>query len=556
VAQPTPYSPSLSFSTYASQHASAPFAAAALDTELANIARTTGALCTNIALIQRDDGALKNRSVHPNALDAATLNLVGDWLPRGDWATATLYAVRDFVNNGTASYVCAVAHLSGTFATDLANEKWVLVASSGGALAMGDPVADATPGSVLFIDANGDLGEDETFTFDAATKELQAQQVRIYDGAGNAYTAKAVGGSFVLLDPNGDQILNFLLNDGFGGGDLRVKPGGAYGYFGINGASPGNENASYAINTSAVAGSSAGLFANHQSVSGGFCFLDLKRYTTAGTFEAGWREAIVQSDSDSLQFYTTTIAGLTLQFRMSREGSFGMRAITPAPVVFAGITQFYVDSADSHFKSITPGGTIFDFHAGAGTAVWGAITGALGDQTDLDAALSAVAVSATWGDINGTLADQTDLNTALGLKAPLASPTFTGTVTFGTAHGQILARSVDNDAIAIYGGNEAGANLYLEGPSAANTGIFALTANDGLGGTKQLLGKPNGDLQWGNDFTVNGSGHVVCNKVRVVTSETPTGSGTGAAGQITWDADYIYVCTATNTWKRAALTAF
>jgi len=33
--------------------------------------------------------------------------------------------------------------------------------------------------------------------------------------------------------------------------------------------------------------------------------------------------------------------------------------------------------------------------------------------------------SATWGSITGTLSSQTDLNTALGLKAPLASPTFT-----------------------------------------------------------------------------------------------------------------------------------
>ena len=37
--------------------------------------------------------------------------------------------------------------------------------------------------------------------------------------------------------------------------------------------------------------------------------------------------------------------------------------------------------------------------------------------------------SASWGFITGTLSSQTDLNTALGLKAPLASPTFTGTVT-------------------------------------------------------------------------------------------------------------------------------
>src|SRR5689334_547807 len=38
--------------------------------------------------------------------------------------------------------------------------------------------------------------------------------------------------------------------------------------------------------------------------------------------------------------------------------------------------------------------------------------------------------SATWGSITGTLSNQTDLLAALNLKAPLASPTFTGAVTF------------------------------------------------------------------------------------------------------------------------------
>jgi hypothetical protein len=42
--------------------------------------------------------------------------------------------------------------------------------------------------------------------------------------------------------------------------------------------------------------------------------------------------------------------------------------------------------------------------------------------------------------------------------------------------------------------------------------------------------------------------------IRVRTSSSPTSSGTGIAGEIAWDANYIYVCTATNTWKRAALT--
>jgi len=42
----------------------------------------------------------------------------------------------------------------------------------------------------------------------------------------------------------------------------------------------------------------------------------------------------------------------------------------------------------------------------------------------------------------------------------------------------------------------------------------------------------------------------------IKTAKTPTGSGTGTAGMIAWDTSYIYVCTATNTWKRAALSSF
>jgi len=37
---------------------------------------------------------------------------------------------------------------------------------------------------------------------------------------------------------------------------------------------------------------------------------------------------------------------------------------------------------------------------------------------------------------------------------------------------------------------------------------------------------------------------------------TKANNATGTAGQITWDASYIYVCTATNTWKRATLNTY
>jgi uncharacterized membrane protein len=45
--------------------------------------------------------------------------------------------------------------------------------------------------------------------------------------------------------------------------------------------------------------------------------------------------------------------------------------------------------------------------------------------------------------------------------------------------------------------------------------------------------------------------------IRIRTAQTPaSASATGTVGQIAWDASYIYVCTATNTWKRTALATW
>ena len=63
-----------------------------------------------------------------------------------------------------------------------------------------------------------------------------------------------------------------------------------------------------------------------------------------------------------------------------------------------------------------------------------------------------------WGAITGTLSSQTDLQTALNLKAPLASPTFTGTpaaptATGGTSTTQLATTAFVQAAIAAGGSN-------------------------------------------------------------------------------------------------------
>jgi hypothetical protein len=63
-----------------------------------------------------------------------------DW--EGAWLTATSYQINDAVKEGGSSYICIVAHTSGTFATDLAANKWDLIAEKGAAGAgTGDMIA-------------------------------------------------------------------------------------------------------------------------------------------------------------------------------------------------------------------------------------------------------------------------------------------------------------------------------------------------------------------------------------------------------------------------------
>jgi len=45
--------------------------------------------------------------------------------------------------------------------------------------------------------------------------------------------------------------------------------------------------------------------------------------------------------------------------------------------------------------------------------------------------------------------------------------------------------------------------------------------------------------------------------LNLTTSFTPASSSAdGVAGQITWDSDYVYVCVATNTWKRSLINTW
>lgn len=93
--------------------------------------------------------------------------------------------------------------------------------------------------------------------------------------------------------------------------------------------------------------------------------------------------------------------------------------------------------------------------------------------------------AASWGSITGLISSQTDLTTALGLKANIASPTFTGTVG-GITAGMVGAMSTSHAANAITGtditnwGTAYTNNLRWDG---GNNSLVAATGRASLGGT-------------------------------------------------------------------------
>lgn len=169
MADPTPYTLGYSFSNFAANNPDLPLPGARLDIELQNVGNVTAQLVDALKDIRRSDGALKNGIVTVEALstaisgsaaaseaaataaqaaavaadasaDAAEASAqvavsISSTLPawRGAWATTTAYAVGNLVQQAGSTYICTIAHTSGTFSTDLSANRWALFAAQGSA---------------------------------------------------------------------------------------------------------------------------------------------------------------------------------------------------------------------------------------------------------------------------------------------------------------------------------------------------------------------------------------------------------------------------------------
>jgi hypothetical protein len=135
-------------------------------------------------------------------------------------------------------------------------------------------------------------------------------------------------------------------------------------------------------------------------------------------------------------------------------------------------------------------------------------------------------------------------NSAVGFAAGrfIADGTTANAITANSvylgADTKALASNQTNQIVIGYNAIGIGSNTAVLGNDSIVT--TALKGNVGIGTTS-----PTALLDVNSDT------------VRVRTARTPaSAAATGNAGDICWDADYIYVCTATNTWKRTAISTW
>ena len=126
-------------------------------------------------------------------------------------------------------------------------------------------------------------------------------------------------------------------------------------------------------------------------------------------------------------------------------------------------------------------------------------------------------------DVNLTPLGTGVVTTAAALKAPSI---------FHPSYPTNVGLSLSSGGLALYFNNTLTWDGNTFGPSAAAT----------LGTTTKRFGLFGAAINTAT-LTIN-------------TSSTPASTDACAAGQMTWDASYIYVCTATGAWKRATLNAY
>ena len=279
--------------------------------------------------------------------------------------------------------------------------------------------------------------------------------------------------------------------------------------------------------SSGTATPTSSAFAGHDSSVGA---LVVKGGTTiVGNLVIGGKYGTNFADgpTDSTDASTGTLqvnGGAAILGQMNVTGPITLNSGTSGGVTYTGGLLLSLPTG-AGFPSGVSASSGTDLQIGAGGANYGIFI------SKTTANIVVVPSTATQSTTTGALVVKGGLGISGGIQAGgnIVAVATTQTSTVNT--GSIVAKGgAGINGVLIVGGNVVASASTAS--SSTTTGALVVTGGAGIGGSVNVGG------------TINAA------------QQTKVSSDTGTPGQICWDANYIYVCTATNVWKRAALTAY
>jgi hypothetical protein len=417
-----------------------------------------------------------------------------------------------------------------------------------------DQLALATGGTGrVFVDSSGRVGigaSGPSYIVDVSGTNATSSTLRVSTTATSDATiiTKTSLGSFLFGTGIGTATKCWNVYDLEAATErLRITSAGLVG---IGTSSPGASLHVAGAITSAPTGSGllAGINGNYGQA---------KIYGTTGgilDFGASGADAnarlLVDNSSSAIQFYTNNGSTLGERVRITSAGLVGIGTSSPSQALDVnGIIKNNSNVYLTNGSQSSPGYIYANYgldnsdvyiQAGNSAGVW-----------------SAVQITANWnGSTNtgGKVAlytagtERVRITSAGLMGIGTTSPTFVLDVSGGAGTGiryQNTANSI---------GNIIGAD--------SSTGQIGTTTGHPLafltGATEKARIDTSGRLLVGTSSDSGGALlQVNGDRVRIATAKTPaSAAATGTTGEVCWDSSYIYVCTATNTWKRAALSTW
>lgn len=232
----------------------------------------------------------------------------------------------------------------------------------------------------------------------------------------------------------------------------------------------------------------------------------------------------------------------------------------------AGVGSFTFTPAVTFTAALTANSTAYIAgHVGIGTAVDGTVivfasettTAVAGSRYAINSILSAnpAASSAVtyYGYRGGVRSVAACAQNLTGQFRGIESNTaHLGSGTLTSLYGVYITIAADVGTVtSAYG-------LYIPAFAATNGGSFGTKYAIYTAGTEPSYFAGNVGIGTAAPTISDGVGlHIAGKILRIATAKTPASSGAaGNIGEICWDTSYIYVCTAANTWERAAIAAW